>query len=371
MKHYTLEQQRFALETIKLTWTRLVTRVCLQSMMRLPAFELGTSKDWGRWAPATRTFTINMRLAVEFAGHADFVDTVAHELAHQWVSEVVGGYESPHGPLWKRGARMFGADPRATAKDQLEALCTGLSPDDARVAGKVKKLLALAGSSNENEAELAALRARELMCRHKLDASHGEPRWGYKTLGEPWKRRPRWLYIISNILKNFYDVETLWLSEFDFEYDREVHGGRTVAKVLEVTGTPAAVAVAEYVYDFLIREGERRLEDYRRKGGRTSMTARTNFLLGLHDGFRSKLQEQTEALERDPEQTALVLVKDPKLSEFFHARYPRIHFVTQSSRIKQDEAARSEGRRQGREMTILEAVSSNGDGPVRALPHLR
>ena len=375
---YSREEQLRGITHIREAWESLLSDFAGISSLKPPVFELGYTKNWGSWNPTTRVFSVHSRLAIFLHKSYAFRDTVAHELAHQWVSEVLRIKEPPHGPSWRAAARLFGANPKATALDQLDEVCGALTPKDEKVAKRIKKLLALSSSPNPHEAELAAMRARELMCRHRLEADATEQRWHYKVIGKGYKRRPRWLHIIANILTDYYQVEAIWIRNTHFAYlnenwseDWQQGFGRNQQPRyhLEITGRPAAVLVAEHVYAFLIAEGERRLRDYRQAGGGTSHAARLDFLIGLYHGFANKLKAQTETLEAQNQaaqtrgESALVLSKDQSLRAFHEARYPNISYSSSGPRSSGDAAARSEGLRQGQELEIHHAVNDKGDGP--------
>ena len=59
------------------------------------------------------------------------------------------------------------------------------------IQAKIAKLLALAESSNENEAKLALLRARELMAKYKLDMKDLKKTGGSKAKRQIWRRELR------------------------------------------------------------------------------------------------------------------------------------------------------------------------------------
>jgi hypothetical protein len=379
---FTPEELHKAAELVREHWHKLVDRAGLQGVLRPPVFELTTrTRNWGFWNADKRLFAIQARLAVRFCHTLYFSDTVAHELAHQYVSEVVkprkqGKWtETSHGPSWKSAAKMFGADPKATAKDRLDNLCGNLSPADEKVLGRIKKLLALGDSPESHEAELATLRAHEMMRKHHIGSiEEGDPIWDYRALGKAYKQRPGWLQKICGILVDFYNVAAIWIPAYHPNVPDEMDPGRKgwnerSAFVLEITGSPANVAIAAHVYDFLIAEGERRLERYREDGGNTTRTARLDFLEGLYAGFRAKLERQhhemrmreAEEAENNPEQNvgALVVARDEELDKFWRTRYPHTQSRRRRGRYTRDNDARSEGHRQGRKMSVRDAVSSS------------
>jgi len=77
-----------------------------------------------------------------------------HEMAHQFVHEVLGEQEAPHGPAFRATCARLGIDQRAGGLPQ-----PAQSADQRRLLERVHKLLALAQSDNQHEAEAAAAAA--------------------------------------------------------------------------------------------------------------------------------------------------------------------------------------------------------------------
>ena len=342
-------EQREVLARIAALWRR----VTVDHRLSRPTFQLHQNRNWGEWHGATRVLSINAHLAIKCRWEATEA-TVRHEVAHQWAQERGGERpdEPPHGPTWRRGCVLFAADPRATAECRLEEL-TQRPERDCRIQHKLQRLLALTDSDNVHEAQVAALRAGELMVKHQvISASRpGQCRFDYRTLGKPMKRRPRWVFPLADILANHFQVETIWLTSGD----REWCGSAVDGRVLEVTGTHSNVDLAAYTYEFLVREGSHLVDRlHSRSGART----RNEFLLGLYTGFRDKLDAQRDELIAqcsDSKVRAIVRGGDPRVTAFFRARYPRI--VRRSVNGGDRGAAFAEGRTQGRDLVVRPGVT--------------
>jgi hypothetical protein len=375
---YTPDQQRRALGAISSHWAELVTRAGLSGQMHPPTFSLHVNRNWGMWFPQRRELSIHARLAVELQGHADWADTIAHEVAHQWADEVAhASHEPPHGSTWRRGARLFGAHPQATACCQLEALCAPPSDADAQIIRRVQKLLALSDSANPHEAELATLNARKLIAKHNLapsvpHLSSPQPvppqRWAYQTLGVPIAKRPLWLFMLARILQDHFHVQGIWLRYPDLSWDApSPPAGASTRWLLEITGTPASVAIAAHVFAFLQEEAQRRLRDYlsSRASADRPRTARLDFLEGFFLGFRQKLDAQKAHLQaqwaEEASTRALIPLADAALLAFHRSRYPRIHRST-ASRPLSDVDAHAEGKSQGQQTRLHHAVEDNARG---------
>ncbi|MDP6978025.1 MAG: DUF2786 domain-containing protein [Myxococcota bacterium] len=175
-------------------------------------------------------------------------DLLRHELAHYFT--YIAFHESgldtrTHGPQFQATCDRYGVPDAAR-----RASCDVTSENDAiegelaneAAIAKIQRLLALAKSDNEHEAELALLRANELMVRHNLDAAaalggaHGADETEYcVAVVIPCKRSSPRVSAIADILTEY------------FVYPVQTREG------LEVTGTRANVEQAHYIADVLDR----------------------------------------------------------------------------------------------------------------------
>src|SRR3954469_10017373 len=119
--------------------------------LRPPAFELVDSVErLGRWVPIHRTLELSRELLVKH-GWGVLEEVLKHEMAHQYVDEVLGVKDEPaHGPAFRRICEERGIDARAAGAP--------VAPDEhakSPVLERIAKLLALAESPNEHEAQAA------------------------------------------------------------------------------------------------------------------------------------------------------------------------------------------------------------------------
>jgi predicted SprT family Zn-dependent metalloprotease len=82
--------------------------------LRAPAFELtGGGERLGRWVPSPRTLELSRTLLLEH-GWGVLEEVLKHEMAHQYVDEVLGVRDQPaHGPAFRRICQERGIDARA------------------------------------------------------------------------------------------------------------------------------------------------------------------------------------------------------------------------------------------------------------------
>ena len=162
---------------------------------------------------------------------------------NQYVDEVLCVRDEPaHGPAFKRVCEERGIDARAAGAPQV--------PQDAAqnpVLERIAKLLALAESPNEHEAQAAMSAAQRLMLKHNIEAavSGSTTSYCFRHLGKPTGRVSEHERRLAMLLDEFFFVQVIWVPVW-----RVTEAKR--GSVLEVCGSRDNVELAAYVYDFLI-----------------------------------------------------------------------------------------------------------------------
>jgi Protein of unknown function (DUF2786)/SprT-like family len=361
-----LLQQR-CLRRLAQAWEDLNFRH-LRCRLRSPSLQLHTSeRRWGTWYPARRLITISRRQVLCYTWQS-VVETLKHEMAHQYVSEVMhlDALTQPHGPAFQQACRLLACDSAARGGGGVPLFRPGgagasATADDTRLA-RIQKLLALADNNpDEHEARAAFARASDLMLKYNLDAvSHGPPGprdYTHRVLGQTSGRVAHHRYLVASLLQEFYFVQCIWVDSY------AAHRG-VAGHVLEVLGTRANVDMAEYVHDSLLRQSEALWLAYKREHQIKDRRAKRQYLDGLLNGFRRQLRRtQQQSAER-----GLVWVGDPALDEVVKARYPR---TTRSSIGAADgSAARAAGVAAGERLRLHRPVTggSTGGREGRLLP---
>lgn len=90
---------------------------------------------------------------------------------------------------------------------------------DTSILEKIKKLLALATSSNPNEAALAAQRAQELMVKYAVEESqlagseHVKEEIGRAILGTPYKNVSKWKALLARALSPAFFCRAFFIAK--------------------------------------------------------------------------------------------------------------------------------------------------------------
>ena len=303
----------------------------------------------GRWDSATRTIELARALLVEH-GWARLIEVLKHEMVHQYVWEVARERDqTAHGPLFQTLCDKLGVDGAATGLPDAQ----GASPD--RIVERVTKLLALAGSPNENEARLAMAAAQRLMLRYNLElAAHaGKQRYGSRHLGQPTGRIPEAERILAGLLGSHFFVECIWIPVW-----RPLEGKRGL--ILEICGRSENLELAAHVHAFLLGTAERLWKEWRR-ASRAPERERRTYQAGVMAGFRETLEKQAAQHQAQ----ALVWAGDAALRGFLKRRYP--YTRSSSYTVSPASEAKEAGRAAGRSIVLHKPVQSRAERSGRLL----
>jgi len=340
------EHERAALHAIIRTWEDL-NGALFRFQLKRPALELvDSSSRLGRWHGGIRVIEIARSLLLDY-GWGVLVEVLKHEMAHQYVDEVLGQPDDAmHGAVFRRVCEERGIDPSASGVPGK-----GHPPSaDQNLLERIAKLLALAESSNEHEAQAAMSAAQRLMLKYNIDlaVSGLEPAYGFRHLGQPSGRVNEAQRILAGILADHFFVQAIWVPVW-----RAQEGRR--GSVLEICGSEANLELADYVHAFLNVTAERLFREYRRSpSGRSAK--RLTFLAGVMSGFRERLERERKKSKAE----GLVWVGDAALDGFFRKRHPRIRWTRFA--VGHGSEAYARGREAGEKIVLHRGITANSSG---------
>jgi len=283
-------------------------------------------------------------------------EVLIHEMAHQFAHEVLGAANAPaHGPQFQEACHLLRANPRASGSYPTlhERISGNGQSEKDRILLRIHKLLALAESKNRHEAESAMTKAHHLIAKYNVDVivHHQERDFESIFLGKPALRHFREDYHLAGLLQDFYFVFGLWVSAYVFEKEK-------MGRVLEITGTARNVQMAAYVYDFVRHFIDSQWIHYNRNR-RFNRYRKTDFAVGIIEGFRSKLERNSQTNRHASTDRVLMKIEDPLLVAYTGHKYPH----TKSFRPKaagRDPAVARDGRRIGRDLVISKGITEKG-----------
>ncbi len=318
---------------------RLLALAHFKGSLKLPQLELVPSRSrLGRWVEKTRTIEIS-RFLVLTEPWGVVVEVLKHEMAHQFVSEVLGERsETAHGPRFRAVCEGLGIDASAAG---MPAPAAAASEEHRKIGERIARLLALAESPNIHEAEAAMAAAQRLLLKHNVELRDARTAQGYvwRHLGKPTGRTTEAERVLSLLLGKYFFVEAIWVPLF------RVREGKR-GSILEICGSPENVEIAEYVHGYLVATAERLWREHKINHGIRGDRDRRTFLAGVMSGMTEKLKREASRSK----EAGLVWVADGDLSRYFRKRHPHVRHIRYAGQRRSE--AYAYGHEAGREIVI-------------------
>ena len=265
-------------------------------------------------------------------------DILRHELAHFLCYLEFGGDTSAHGDYFKTICTRYQWNDAAKASLNLDIKDDLLEGDLKAQKMKIKfqALLKLSESDNIHEAEIATLRANELLIRYNLDKVQDHDEAIYAKVLLTSKRKSAKLICIYDIIRSFM-VRPIFIY------------GKSLVR-LEVCGRRENIELAEYVANFL----ENELENLWKKSGLKGTREKNSFFRGIASGYSSKHQEMGTHLKESDQRSLMVIEKTLDLN--MQQMYSRLSYS--SSQSKTDAKAFGAGQKVGKSLSINPAIKN-------------
>jgi hypothetical protein len=326
----------------------------LRQLIKKPLFTVRDMQSrLGYWSPCKHEISLSREIVS--GGRWDDVKAVLlHEMAHQVAHEGLRAASEPdHGPSFRKACGLLRADP--TASGSYRPLHARLREgeklaDRDRIVVRIRKLMALAESSNPNEAHAAMRKAYELIARHNVDLIDRGVDQDYHSifLGAPRLRHFREAYHLSHLLQNYYFVQGMWIQAWVQEKGK-------MGRVLEISGTRKNIMIAEYIHDTIRRYIDTAWKDYR-QGKRLNRYRKTDFAIGIIDGFSTTLQQVAAASIRNDGTHLPVHVLDHALTRYLAQRYPYVRSFSRKG-PGYDARVLADGTEKGKNLVIAKGIT--------------
>jgi len=212
-----------------------------------------------------------------------------------------------------------------------------------KILERIKKLLSLATSNNENEAQLASAKATELLTKHNLDmqqVEHANAEYIENTISED-KRVCNEDKYLSTILVNHFNVKVL----------KDLRGSTTKINII---GDKVNVEIAEYTYNFLKAQFRQLFRQYMKDTGATTKD-RSSYYYGLFKGFNEQMNAAKKKVESE---YGLVVVPDAGIAKFMKQQHPRTRSSKNSFNVGNAEAVNA-GKDAGKALRVSRGMNSS------------
>ncbi|MBS0629391.1 MAG: DUF2786 domain-containing protein [Verrucomicrobia bacterium] len=278
-------------------------------------------------------------------------NVIRHELGHYIAFIVHGETIQAHGPEFRALCHHFGwGEEVYRATTCLEDGEKVFEVEQSPILRKVQKLMALATSNNQHEAESAMIKSQQLLLKHNLDCNfdQNDEKICLKRLLKQNRENGK-MRAIGKILETFF-VSIVFNRAKDGIY-------------LEILGDLVNVEIAEYVADVLDRELDNMWESAKRQANLKGAIAKNSFFLGLAKGYCNKI----EALKRDYNRevrNALIVIEE-RLCMAKEMAYP--HLVSTRRRGNHCATSAALGELMGRKLNINAAVAASKPNRTKEL----
>lgn len=270
-------------------------------------------------------------------------DVIRHELAHYITFINYGETVQPHGAEFRIFCDQMGWDEKVyKATSCLDGGETAFGIEESSVFRKVQKLMALATSSNKNEAEQAMIKSQQLLLKHNIDSKYidkeCEEKIFLKRIMKQKKENAK-MRAIAKILETFF-VSIVFCRAKDFTY-------------LEILGNAVNIEIAEYVAAILQSELDKLWNQAQRSSNLKGMIAKNSFFLGLAKGYCNKIQSLKR--EYNSEVTNALMIIEKKLIDAKAMVYQRLTSTKSSANFCRQSS--SLGEQMGKHLKINPAIN--------------
>ena len=331
-----------------LYWWKYYNSLYLHEALIAPLIDIGDSKTYlGRWCCDPPVITISYDHIVRDSW-LTVLDTLRHEMAHQYVDQVIRtDGETAHGPAFRMACKRLRCSDNSSGNISRES---GLQTN---VMERVRKVLSLVDSPNEHEAQAAIQKVRTLLMKYNIDLVEldRDRQFVRRSIGPVKRRHASYELWLAYILNEHFFVETIWAESY-------VASCNQIGTVLEIYGTIANTDMASYVHQYLSNLLPVLWDDYRKKEGIKSNKERQRYWSGVLQGFCEKLssRDRKEKIEREG---IALWHGDPKLLEFYHNFNPNV-LVRRSGGVRQSDTFTA-GIRTGQKVEIRSGIESRGN----------
>ena len=255
-----------------------------------------------------------------------------HELAHYLTSILYPEHKHPHGDEFKRVCRDLNWGPDIS-NSQLEIMTENNQIEgeikQEKLMGKVKKLLELSKSSNTHEAQLALLKANDLIHKHQLTHISSDQEFYFSKSALTYKRKSAKLMAIYEIVSTFFVRPIL-------------HYGKGFVN-LDLVGKKDNLLFACYVVDYLDSKLESLWNQAKQESALKGRAAKNSFFLGVAHGYRNHIKGNTDLLRSNE----LVLSQTQAPMKLFFKQTSKT-----SSSSTRDQDSYQLGKKKGQSLSI-------------------
>jgi Protein of unknown function (DUF2786) len=279
---------------------------------------------------------------------------IRHELAHYLCCISFGKNIQSHG----REFKLFCQQNNWGEEVSKATIClVGESEvfvvEESAVLRKVQKLMALAESSNKNEAEQAMIKSQQLLLKYNLESQYLNGQDNEKIFLKrilKQKKLDAKLRSIAKILETFF---------VNVVFNRT--GG---CIYLEILGTSVNIEIAEYVATYLQNELDVLWDQAQQRANLKGMIAKNSFFIGISIGYCNKINALKREYSNEISNSLMILEK--KLIDAKAMVYRRLSKARSSGSYCEESSA--VGEFMGRKLNINTGINNGSKKSDALLP---
>lgn len=278
-----------------------------------------------------------------YSSREQLQNLIRHELAHYitWIN--YPGIARPHGQEFREFCQRMGWGKEIyEATTQLDNNSNSAEYEESTVLRKIRKLMALSTSSNQNESEQAMIKSQQLLLKHHIDSRYIESKEEEKTFRKrilKQKKENAKMRSIAHIL------ETFFITGIYSRGDNHIY--------LEIIGSQVNIEIAEYVANFLETELDKLWFQAQKQANLKGMVAKNSFFLGIAKGYCDKIQALKREYTHEIQKAVTVIEK--QLVDAKSMIYDRLSSVKRGGNHCHESSAL--GKQMGGQMSINPALS--------------
>lgn len=287
-----------------------------------------------------------------YASKEQLHNVIRHELAHYLTYIHYGDFVQAHGPEFRAICERAGWGEevyKATAPlERVQNIATEENP----LFRKIQKLMALASSTNKNEAEQAMIKSQELLVKYNIESSYidakennssdnenDEKVFLKRILGQTKENAK--MRAICHILGTFL-VNVVYNRSDKLIY-------------IEISGSAVNIEVANHVAHVLDNQLDQLWFQAQEQANLKGVVAKNSFFLGLAKGYCDKVNQ----LKKDyqPFMTNALMVIEKQLIDMQEMIYPRLS--RKKSQARHCSRSSSIGEQMGRQLHINPTINKS------------
>lgn len=281
------------------------------------------------------------------AGREQLHRIIRHELGHYITFINYGEAVQPHGLEFKTFCQQMGWGEEVSKSSLcLEGVLNESNLGESGIFRKVQKLMALANSSNKNEAEQAMIKSQQLLLKHNIESHYmggkDDEQIFLKRIMKQ-KRKDAKIRAIARILETFF-VSVVYTRGGDFTY-------------LEILGNAVNIEIADHVANVLQRELDNLWDQAKQSANLKGTIAKNSFFLGIAKGYCNKIQALKREYTRDV--TTALMVIEKTLIDAQAMVYSRLTQARSSASYCHESCTL--GEKMGKQLTINPAINQSSN----------